>query len=364
MKRVNIGTAIVIAVAASLIGAIFGQPGSGQAAGSGPVSTAGPTISGTAQEGQVLSTSNGTWNGSPTSYAYAWSRCDASGSSCASISGAAAATYKPVTADVGHTLRVTVTAKNTSGSGTATSAASAVVSDKTAPTPTTAPGIAGTTTVGSTLTADKGSWSGSPTSMAVAWIRCDTNGNGCAAISGASGDTYTMTQADAGGTVRLSVTAKNANGSTTFVSKQTAAVPGPTPKPSNGCPAGTGAIKASDLAAPARLEVAKTSITPRVVTLSTRRVTMHVKVTACNGRPVEGAMVFAVAIPFNQFAGNENVTGADGTIALRMARQRGFPARGRDQHLLAMFVRARKQGDPILGGVSTRRTVAFQVHLP
>jgi hypothetical protein len=361
MKHLNIGTAIVIAVAAAVIGAVFGQPGSGQAAGSGPTSTAGPTISGTAQEGQQLSTTNGTWANSPSSYTYAWSRCDASGNSCAAIGSATAATYTAVTADVAHTLRVTVTAKNTSGSANATSAQSAIVSGTTAPTPTTAPSISGTPSVGSTLTADKGTWSGSPTSTAVAWIRCDANGNGSAAISGASGDTYAVTEADAGRTFRLSVTATNANGSTTFVSKQTTAVPGGS---ANGCPAGTGTIQAGDLAMPARLEVSKASISPRPVTFSTRRVQLRVKVTACNGRPVEGAAVFAVAIPYNQFGGTEKLTGTDGTIALTMSRERGFPARGKDQHLLAVFIRARKQSDPILGGVSTRRTVAFQVHLP
>jgi hypothetical protein len=361
MKRLNIGGAVVIAAAALIVGAVFGQPGSGRAAGSGPVSTAGPTLSGTAQEGQQLSTTSGTWNNSPTSYAYAWSQCDASGGSCVSIGSATAATYTAVAADVGHTLRVTVRAKNTDGSGTATSAASAVVSDKAAPTPTTAPSITGTPAVGSTLTANKGTWTGNPTSTAVAWIRCDADGNSCATIAGASGDTYTLTKADAGSTLRLSVTATNANGSTTFVSKQTAAAPAAT---ATGCPAGTGPIQASDLAAPARLEVSKASISPRIVTLATQRVQIHVKVTACNGRPVAGALVFAVAIPYNQFGGNEKLTGTDGTIALSMARERGFPARGRNQHLLAMFIRARKQGDPILGGVSTRRTVAFQVHLP
>jgi hypothetical protein len=361
VKRMNIGTAIVIAVAAAAIGAVFGQPGNGRAANSGPASTAVPTISGTAQEGQELSTSNGTWNGSPTSYTYAWSRCDAGGGSCAAIATATTATYTAVSDDVGHTLRVTVTAKNADGSGTATSAPSAVVSDKTAPTPTAAPSISGTPAVGSALTANKGTWSGNPTSVAVAWLRCDADGNDCATISGASGDTYTLTQADAGGTVRLSVTATNAKGSTTFVSKQTAAAPAAA---ATGCPAGTGTIKASELAMPARLQVAKASISPRPVTLSTRTVQLRVKVTACNGRPVEGAAVFAVAIPYNQFAGNEKLTGADGTIALTMSRQRGFPARGRGQHLLAVFIRARKQGDPLLGGVSSRRTVAFQVRLP
>lgn len=358
MKRLNISGAIAIALGALLVGAVFGQPGKGQAAGGGPVGTAAPTISGTAQEGQELSTTNGTWNNSPTSYAYAWSRCDASGGSCAAIATATGATYTAVSADVGHTLRVTVTAKNTGGSGTATSAPSAVVSDKTAPTPTTAPSISGTPAVASTLTASQGAWSGNPTSVAIAWLRCDASGDDCAAISGATAATHVVTPADAGGTLRVSVTATNAKGSTTFVSKQTAVVPATS---ATGCPAGTGTIQAKALAPPARLMISKVSISPSPVTLSTRRVRMHVLVTACDGRPVEGALVFGVAIPYNQFGANEKMTGADGTIALTMPRQHGFPARAHDQHLLAVFTRARRPGDPILGGVSTRRTVAFPV---
>ncbi|HET8558300.1 MAG TPA: hypothetical protein VFL58_13425 [Gaiellaceae bacterium] len=361
MKRLNIGGAVLIAAAALIIGAVFGQPGNGRAAGNGPVGTAAPTISGTAQEGQTLSTTNGTWSNSPTSYAYAWSLCDASGGSCAPIATATAATYTAVTADVGHTLRVTVTAKNTDGSGTATSAASAVVSDKTAPTPTTAPSISGTPAVGSTLTASQGTWSGSPTSVAFAWLRCDATGDSCATISGATAATHVLTPADAGATLRVSVTATNAKGSTTFVSKQTAAAPAPT---ATGCPAGTGTIDAKDLAMPARLAISKASISPRLVTLSTHTIQLQVLVTACNGRPVEGAMVFAIPIPYNQFGGTERLTGADGTITLTQSRERGFPARRHDQHLLAEFIRARKPGDPILAGVSTRRTMAFQVHLP
>jgi hypothetical protein len=361
MKPLNLAGAVLLAAAAMVIGAVFGAPGSGQAAGANPTSSANPTISGTAQEGQTLSATNGTWTGTPTSYTYAWSRCDASGSSCTAITGASAATYKAVADDVGHTLRVTVTAKDATGSGNATSAASPVVSATNAPTPTTEPAISGNTTVGSTLTASQGTWTGNPTSVAFSWSRCDADGNSCATINGASNNTYTLTPADAGATLRVSVTATNANGSTTFVSKQTTAVP---TAAATGCPAGTGTVQASALAAPARLMIQKTSLSPRPVTLRTRSVSLRVLVTACNGRPVEGALVYAIPIPFNQFGGNEKMTGADGTITLHMARERGFPARGHDQHLLAIFVRARKPGDPILGGVSTRRTVAFQVHLP
>lgn len=360
MKRLNLGSAIVIAAAALVIGAVVGRPGTGQAAAGGPTNSGTPTISGTAQQGQKLTVSNGGWGGSPTAFAYAWSLCDASGNSCTAISGATSASYTPAATDVGHTVRATVTATNSGGSGQATSAPSAVISAATAPTPTTAPSITGTPAVGSTLTANKGTWSGNPTSIAVQWDRCDSTGDSCAAINGATGDTYTVTQADASGTIRLSVTATNATGSTTFVSTQTAAVPGG----SNGCPAGTGTIQIADLTPPARLQISKASISPSLVTLSTHRIQLHFTVTACNGRPVAGAQVFATPIPFNQFSGNQKLTADDGTVTLTESRLRGFPARSRHQNLLAVFARAAKPGEPILAGVSTRRTVAFRVHLP
>ncbi len=360
MRGRNVVTSVAIAATALVIGAVIGQPGSSRAADNGPVSTGAPTISGTAQEGQTLTTSKGGWSGSPTSYAYAWSQCDATGNACTAIAGATADTYKATTADVGHTLRVTVTASNAGGSSApATSPPSAVVSSATAPTPTTAPSITGSPQVGSTLTANKGTWSGSPSSISTQWMRCDANGDSCAAIIGATGDTWKVTPADANGALRIAVVATNAAGSTTFVSPQTAIVPG-----TNGCPTGTGTIKIADLHAPARLDISKASITPGMVTLSTHTIALHFLVTACNGRPVEGASVFAVSTPYNQFGGTQRLTAADGTVTLNESRERGFPARSRHQNLLAVFVRAAKQGDPVLGGVSTRRTVAFPVNLP
>jgi hypothetical protein len=359
MRRRNLAIAGAIAAAALVVGAVFGQPGSGRAAGSAPVNTATPTLSGAAQEGQTLTASNGSWSETPTSYAYAWSQCDASGGSCSAIGGATAATYKAATTDVGHTLRATVTATNVGGSGQATSAPSAVVSSAAAPTNTAAPAVSGSLQVGSTLTASQGTWSGAPTSYTFAWSRCDANGDSCARIDGATSATYKLTQADAGAALRISVVATNGAGSTQFTAAPTAAVPA-----SNGCPAGTGTIQIADLVPPARLSVDKASITPRLVTLDTDTIQLHFLVTACNGRPVQGATVFAVPIPYNQFAGTEKTTGSDGMVTLTETRQRGFPARSRNQQLLAVLVRAAKSGEPVLAGVSTRRVVAFPVNLP
>jgi subtilisin family serine protease len=98
------------------------------ASGSPPVNTAPPAISGTAQTGQTLSASTGSWTESPTSFAYRWQRCDTKGANCSPISGATARTYLLGASDLGKTLRVAVTASNGAGpSAPATSAQTAVV---------------------------------------------------------------------------------------------------------------------------------------------------------------------------------------------------------------------------------------------
>ncbi|HUZ81258.1 MAG TPA: hypothetical protein VMU73_03355, partial [Gaiellaceae bacterium] len=106
-----------------------------------PVNTAEPKISGTAQVGQTLTASSGTWSSSTTiTYAYQWRRCDAKGNGCANIGGADSSSYLVRNADVGTTLRIRVTAKNTDGSATSTSNQTNVVTAKTAPPPTTVNG--------------------------------------------------------------------------------------------------------------------------------------------------------------------------------------------------------------------------------
>jgi thermitase len=97
-----------------------------------PVNSTAPSISGTAQAGQALIASAGSWTGSPTSYAYQWQDCDPSGGNCSDIAGSSGSGYTAQSSDVGSTLRVKVTASNGGGSATAGSAATSVV---TAPPP-------------------------------------------------------------------------------------------------------------------------------------------------------------------------------------------------------------------------------------
>jgi hypothetical protein len=364
MRRTNSGRrriagVVALAAAALVLGAVFGQPGSSDAAAAAaPSNTGTPTISGTPQEGQTLTASDGTWTGSPTSFAYAWSRCDQNGDSCAAIAGATAKTYTAVSADVGKTLRVAVTATNAEGSATATSAPSAVVSNVAAPASTAAPAISGTVAVGSTLTASQGTWSNNPASFAYSWSRCDENGNSCSAISGATSSTYVLKQVDASTTLRVTVTATNGAGSTSATSAQTGLVPSPTVPAATGCPGGTGVIQAKDLAAPARLAVSDWAVSPTVVRPSASSIQLAIRITACSGRPVQGASVFAVAIPYNQFRGGTATSDASGLATLSEPRLTGFPA-SRRQQLLAVLVQVTKPGESVLTGSSTSRVVTF-----
>jgi hypothetical protein len=219
------------------------------------------------------------------------------------------------------------------------------------PTPNTPPKISGLAEVGLTLTATRGTWKGSPTSFHFQWLRCDTTGAACAAIPGATGKSYTPTTTDIGHTLRVRVTARNSSGSATATSAATGVVP------PSGCPPGSGVIPIAQLTPPARLDITNASI-KRAVTRSTQSIQLRLTITAC-GRAVQGASVFATAVPYNQFAVGQGTTGATGTVVLTEARRSGFPA-SRQQRLLAVFVRAWKQGEPVTSGVSSSRVVAFR----
>lgn len=94
-------------------------------------------------------------------------------------------------------------------------------------------GIAVTT--GTALTATNGAWKYQPTSYAYQWQRCSANDAGtCADITGSTGSTYTVADADLGGWLRLSVKATNLNGTSAAATsglQQVGAKPTPPPTP-------------------------------------------------------------------------------------------------------------------------------------
>jgi hypothetical protein len=119
-------------------------------------------------------------------------------------------------------------------------------------------------------------------------------------------------------------------------------------------------ISIAQLTPPARLDISSASVTP-AVRRNSSTIHLHFTVTACGRRPVQGASVLATAVPYNQFAVGQGSTAANGTVVLTEARRAGFPV-SRQQHLLAVFARAWKQGEPVTGGTSSSRIVAFHIH--
>ena len=170
-----------------------------------------PAISGTAQQGQTLSASPGTWSGPPPAYSYQWQDCTIATSICVTTAGANTSSYAVAAGDVGTAIEVTVTAVNAGGSAAATSSATVAVLVA-APANTLLPAISGTAQQGQTLSASAGLWSDAPTAYAYQWQDCDSTGAGCVAVADATTSSYVVAAADAGATISVVVTATNAGG--------------------------------------------------------------------------------------------------------------------------------------------------------
>jgi hypothetical protein len=194
-----------------------------------------PSISGVTTQGQTLTESHGGWSTAPDGYAYQWENCDGAGNSCTAIAGATGQTYTLRAGDVGSTIRVLETAGNAGGaSAPRSSAATAVVqglSVAPAPAPpmnSIPPSVTGTASVGQTLSATTGTWSGTtPITYSYQWRRCAPQ---CGYITGATASTYSPTKADVGTRISVRVTATNLVGSAASVSNPVGPVPstGPT----------------------------------------------------------------------------------------------------------------------------------------
>ncbi len=104
-----------------------------------------------------------------------------------------------------------------------------------APSNTSPPVVSGTAQQGHTLTADKGAWSGSePITFTYEWLRCNSSGGHCATINGATGTTYMLERQDVNHTLRVTVTARNADGANSVTSVATAvAIAATTTVPAN-----------------------------------------------------------------------------------------------------------------------------------
>jgi len=333
-----------------------------------PSNASAPTISGQTSVGSTVTANPGTWRGStPITFQYQWRICGPNGNACHDIAGATGQTYDIQSNDQGNTLRVHVIASNTDGSSSATSSPTARISQSSdAPKNVSPPTISGDVSAGSTLTAEPGGWSGAqPMSFKYQWLVCGANGNACHDINGATASTYQVRTADVGNTIRVRVQATNQSGSGNETSAPTARVAATPAPPPTGCPklaAGALAVSVADVGPPARLQVDK-FIPSGVITsgMSSFSVRFHVSDTC--GQSVSGALLYGTAVPYRQVTiPAETTTDASGWATMNFGRLAGFPA-SRNQQLMVMFVRARKQGDSALAGVSTRRLISLRVDL-
>jgi hypothetical protein len=177
--------------------------------GSAPVNTVPPAVLGGNIVGDILTTDDGTWTGSPTSYAYQWKRG-------ATNIGTNTNTYTLVTADANNNITCVVTGTNAAGSGTGTS--NIIVTP-----PLYAPSIIDPPLiqsdidwyVGSTLYFSQNQWDGNPPPvLTYQWLR--TGG----IIVGATNNTYLTDVNDEGYLLSVKCTATNSQGTAFVISNE------------------------------------------------------------------------------------------------------------------------------------------------
>jgi len=327
----------------------------GSAIAAPPRSTSPPTIDGTFREGSTLTTTNGLWANTPTTFTYEWQRCDSNGNNCSTIAGEKSNRYRLTSKDVDQTIISIVTARNADGSSKANSKPTPRIADNTSPKNTKEPSISGKAVVGETLTADSGTWTGAP-SFRYAWRQCDAGGSGCT-DTGGRGRTYGVRQADLGRTLRVEVTGTNPKGSSTAISNPTAVVTATGGGGGGGGGGGT-AVPVTSVSLPDRLVISGFSSTP--FRNRTDAVTLRIRVSDTRGRLVSGVLVLASAVPFGRVTtAPETTTDSNGvaTISVR-ATARLELRRG---NAVQFFLRARKPGDDVLAGVSSRRLVQVPI---
>ena len=326
-----------------------------------PVSTAAPTIQGAnpPQQGQQLTGQAGTWTGELDVTLYQWLNCDSSGNNCVSIAGATNQNYTPQASDVGDTLRLLVNVLNElpgdDGAGRAVSSQTAAVIGP-GPVNTAKPTITGAATEGQTLTAGNGTWTspnGSPITYTYQWQRCNTQGQSCVNIAGATQATYVVQQADVGSTLVVVVTATNSQGPQSAASNATPVV--------GGVPAGqTIPVSQVSLSAGNRLVVSSVNYEPNVLR-SRAPFELTVQITDVLGHLVSGAAVDFTPVPFERVLPPQTVTTNQqgfATVTLQPTAQ--FPLiKG---YRIVVFVRATKPGDNIVAGVTGLRLTSVVIN--
>ena len=177
-----------------------------------PVNTTFPAITGTAQAGQTLTCSSGSWTeslgGTGLTYAYSWQR------DVTTTIGSATNMYTLTAADVGHAITCEVVATDSNGTNPVPAVSVPpivpIAAPPVPPVNTAPPMITGTAQGGQALTCSSGTWmfSGTPPdTYAYTWQRTGSN------IAGQTSSQYTLTTADVNQVITCEVVASDSNGS-------------------------------------------------------------------------------------------------------------------------------------------------------
>ncbi len=358
----------ILYLALVLVGAIAVGVAASSAVGrsqAAPKNTTEPSISYVypIKVGTVLNGSKGAWSGTaPISYAYQWLRCNDNGESCQKITNATGEKYTVVSADAKHTIRLDVTASNSDGKATVrANATAAVPANPNAPSVTAPPEVSGQAVVGKTLTATTGSWKGTqPISYTFKWQSCTSNLSSCPG-NGATGNTYTVAAGDVGKRIRVKVIAKNSAGQTPGLSDPTAIVAS-----SGGGGGGGGgngsSVPVSSLVAGDRLVVDTVQFSPNPVTSRSEPIRVTIKVKDTKGKLVKGAFVFFRSTPILTSTPTDAQTDSNGIVVYTITPRSDFPLKS--GYNVQFYVKAYRQGDPTLAGVSGTRLVQVATKSP
>jgi hypothetical protein len=156
------------------------------------------------------------------------------------------------------------------------------------------------------------------------------------------------------------VVARNADGTAAEATAQTAAVVPPTG--ATRLQDGKTSIPATSVNLPYRLVLSGLQFTPSVLR-SRQPFTGRFRVTDTRGYVVRDAIVLVTGVPLGWINPSQEVTtNIDGYATIQLLpTTRLRLVRGGS---MVMFVRARKQGDDLLAGISTRRLVRVRTAAP
>ncbi len=354
---------LAVLACAAIVAALALVAGTSARTQAAPQNVVEPSIGGAPLVGRTLTADRGQWSGGTLTFEYAWLRCNASGDGCTPISGATSQTYTVTSADLGSTLRVRVTGKNTDGQTDKDSnQTSVVVTPGGQPANSAAPTISGNATVDQTLTAAAGTWVGDePITYSYVWLQCDSAGNACGSIPGATASTYKVARTLVGKTIRVKVTGTNSRGSADAFSQNTAAVQEAAGGGGGGggqvipLPNGGKSVDAADIPAGERLIVNKVVFNPNPVNSRSTPIQATITVKDTRGNYVRNAIVFIRSTPILTSGGDGQKTATDGTITYSLSPKSNFPLK--NNYNVQFFVKAYRAGDPTLAGISGTRLV-------